>query len=167
MSANLLLVALQPWAIALIVLAVVLIAATVAIYFVGKKMEKKQAEQQQMMEANKQVVTMLVIDKKRVKFKDAGFSQAIIEQTPKFSRGMKVCAVKVKIGPQLHTMIADDTIFDTIPVKKEIKATISGMYIMSFKAAHGKLELPPPKKKNIFRRAVDKLQEKAGAKPVK
>lgn len=157
----------QPWTIVLIVIAVILVAATIVLYFVGKKMEKKQNEQQQMMEANKQTVSMLVIDKKKVKFKDAGFPQAVIDQTPKMSRGMKVCAVKVKVGPQILTMIADNNIFDAIPVKKEIKATISGMYIMNFKAAHGKIELPPPKKKNIFQKAADKVQELGGAKPLK
>ena len=144
-----------------------MIAATVVLYFLGKKMQKKQAEQDAYLAANKQTVSMLVIDKKKVKFKDAGFPQSVIDQAPKMSRGMKVPVVKAKIGPQIMTFIADEKIFDSIPVKKEVKAVISGMYIQGVKNIHGKVELPPPKKKNIFQKAVDKLQEKAGAKPLK
>ncbi len=155
-----------PMIIALIVI-VLMTAAIIVLYFLGKKMQKKQAEQDAYLAANKQTVSMLIIDKKKVKFKDAGFPQSVIDQAPKMSRGMKVPAVKVKIGPQIMTFIADEKIFDAIPVKKEVKAVISGMYIQDVKNLHGKTELPPPKKKNIFKKAVETLQEKAGAKPLK
>lgn len=155
------------WIITLVV-AGVLTIATVVMYFLGKKMEKKQAEQQVMMEQNKQTVSMLIIDKKKVKFKNAGFPQSVIDQTPKYSRGMKVAAVKAKVGPQVVTLIADNDIFDSIPVKKEVKAVISGMYIMSIKEVRGNKggEPVPKKKKNFFKRTIENLQEKAGATPV-
>lgn len=144
-----------------------LILAGVVLYFLGNRMQKKQAEQQQLMETHKQSMNMLIIDKKKVRFKDAGFPQSVIDQTPKMARRMKVYAVKVKVGPQLTTLICDEKIYDTIPVKKEVKAVVSGLYIMSVKGLHGKTELEPPKKKNFFKRSVEKLQEKAGAKPIK
>ena len=106
-----------PWIIA-IVLLVLMIAAAIVLYFMGKKMQKKQAEQDAYLAANKQTVSMLVIDKKKVKFKDAGFPQSVIDQAPKMSRGMKVPVVKAKIGPQIMTFIADEKIFDQIPVKR-------------------------------------------------
>ena len=105
-------------------------------------------------------------DSKKVRFKDAGFPQSVVDQAPKLSRFMKVPVVKAKVGPQLVTMIADEKIFDSIPVKKEVKAVVSGMYITSVKVAHGKNELPPQKKKSAFKRTVEKLQEKAGATPI-
>lgn len=37
----------QPWMIVLIVIGVLIVAAIVALYFLGKKAQKKQAEQQQ------------------------------------------------------------------------------------------------------------------------
>ncbi len=149
-----------------IVLLVLMAAAAVVLYFLGKKMQKKQEEQDAYLAANKQTVSMLIIDKKKVKFKDAGFPQSVIDQAPKMSRGMKVPVVKAKIGPQIMTFIADEKIFDSIPVKKEVKAVISGMYIQGVKNIHGKVETPPPQKKNFFKRTVEKLQEKAGAKPL-
>ncbi len=154
------------WIITIVVLAI-LIIATIVLYFMGKKMEKKQAEQQAVMEQNKQTVSMLIIDKKKVKLKDAGFPQAVLEQAPKMSRNMKVYVVKAKIGPQITSLLCDDKIFDSVPVKKEVKATISGMYILGVKGLHGKPIATSPQKKGFFKRTMDKLQEKAGAKPIK
>ena len=50
--------------IVLLVILVILIAAVIALYFFGKKAQKKQDEQQAQIQANKQTVSMLVIDKK-------------------------------------------------------------------------------------------------------
>mgnify|MGYP000270180372 CR=1 FL=1 len=61
-----------PVIILLIVLAV-LIIGTIVLYFLGKKAEKKQAEQQQQLDAMAQNVTMLIIDKKHMKLKEAVF----------------------------------------------------------------------------------------------
>ena len=133
----------------------------------GKKLDKKQAEQQKLMDENRQNISMLVIDKKKVRFKDAGFPQSVVDQAPKLSKLMKVPVVKAKVGPQIVTFISDEKIFDSIPVKKEVKAVISGMYIVSVKVAHGKTEPVPQKKKNAFKRMVEKIQEKAGANPLK
>ena len=42
------------------------------------------------MEENKQTVSMLIIDKKRMKMKDSGLPQIVIDQTPKLMRGSKL-----------------------------------------------------------------------------
>ena len=118
------------------------------------------------MDQNRQSVSMLIIDKKKVRFKDAGFPQAVVDQAPKLSKFMKVPVVKAKVGPQILTLIADEKIFDSIPVKKEVKAIVSGMYIVSVKLAHGKQEPVPQKKKSAFKKMVEKLQDKAGANPI-
>ncbi len=157
----------NPGLIVLIVVLVLVVAAIIAMYFLGKKAQKKQAEQQELMEANKMTVSMLIIDKKRLKIKESGLPQSVIDQTPKIMRNQKLPIVKVKIGPQIMNLISDEKIFDNIPLKKEVKATISGMYILGVKGLHGKIELAPPKKKGFFKRAMEAAQEKAGAKPVK
>lgn len=145
----------------------VLLIAVIVLFFVGKKLDKKQAEQQKLLDANRQSVSMLIIDKKKVRFKDAGFPQSVVDQAPKMSKLMKVPVVKAKVGPQILTLIADEKIFDSIPVKKEVKAVVSGMYIVSVKAAHGKTEAVPQKKKSAFKKMVEKIQDKAGANPLK
>ena len=157
----------NPGLIVLIVVLVLVVAAIIAMYFLGKKAQKKQAEQQELMEANKMTVSMLIIDKKRLKIKESGLPQSVIDQTPKIMRNQKLPIVKVKIGPQIMNLISDEKIFDNIPLKKEVKATISGMYILGVKGLHGKIELAPPKKKGFFKRAMEAAQEKAGAKPIK
>ncbi len=156
----------KPWIIMLIVLAV--IAAIIAVlYFLGKKAQKKQAEQQELLEANKQTISMLIIDKKRMRLKDAGLPQVVMDQTPKYLRRSKLPIVKVKVGPQIMSLICDDKIFDTVPVKKEVKAVVSGIYVLDVRGLHGKQTLAPPRKKSRFRRALEAAQEKAGAKPIK
>ena len=155
----------KPWIIVLIVLAV--IAAIIAVlYFLGKKAQKKQAEQQEMLEANKQTISMLIIDKKRMKLRDAGLPQIVLDQTPKAMRGSKLPIVKAKIGPQIMSLICDEKIFDSVPIKKEVKAVVSGIYVLDVKGLHGKTEVVPVKKSR-FKRALEAAQAKAGAKPVK
>ena len=152
--------------IALIVL-VVFIVLLVILYFVGKKMQKRQDENNAMLQANKQYVTMLIIDKKRMKIKDAGLPQMVLDQTPKALRGSKMPIIKAKIGPQIMSLICEDKIFDDVPVKKEVKAAVSGIYVLEVKGLHGTKKEAETAPKKGFKAWVDKLQEKAGAKPIK
>ena len=108
-------------------------------------MQKKQEEQQQQIEAYKQNVTMLVIDKKIMKLKEAGLPQSVIDNTPKMMRRSKLPIVKAKVGPQIVTLVCDQKIFDLVPVKKEVKATVSGIYITKVTGVRGPLEKPEGK----------------------
>ncbi len=153
--------------IVLIVISVILIVGIAVLYFLGKKAQKRQAEQEEQMAANKQTVSMLIIDKKRMKIKDSGLPQVVIEQTPRFFRGSKLPIVKAKVGPQIMSLVCDEKIFDKVPVKKEVKAVVSGIYIMDVKGFRGGNAPVEQKKKGLFRRALETAQEKAGAKPVK
>ena len=153
--------------IVLLVILAVLIVVVVALYFLGKKAQQKQSEQQAQIDAMKQTVSMLIIDKKRMKLRDAGLPQAVIEQTPKWLRGSKLPVVKAKVGPQVMSLICDEKIFDSVPVKKEVKAVVSGIYITDVKGLHGKPVVTEQKKKSKFKQLVEKAQEKAGAKPIK
>ena len=153
--------------IVLLVILAILIIAVVALYFLGKRAQKKQSEQQAQIDAMKQTVSMLIIDKKKMKLRDAGLPQAVIEQTPKWLRGSKLPVVKAKVGPQVMSLICDAKIFDSVPVKKEVKAVVSGIYITDVKGLHGKPVVTEQKKKSKFKQLVEMAQEKAGAKPIK
>ena len=157
----------HPVTIVLLVILVILIGLLVGLYFFGKKTQKKQEEQQAQIEASKQTVSMLVIDKKRMPLKESGLPQMVIDQTPKLMRGSKLPIVKAKVGPQILSLVSDEKIFDSIPVKKEVKAVVSGIYITEVKGLHGKQPVVEKKKKGFFKNMVEKAQEKAGAKPVK
>ncbi len=158
--------AMTTFQITLLVIFIVLIVVGVVLYFVGKKAQKKQEEQQEMLEANKQTISMLIIDKKRMKIKESGLPQMIIDQTPKMMRNSKMPIIKAKVGPQIMSLICDEKIFDSVPVKKEVKAVVSGIYVLGVKGLHGKTEAQPQKKKGFFKRALEAAQEKAGAKPL-
>lgn len=141
--------------IVLLVILAILIIACIVLYFLGKKAEKKQAEQQEQLDAVKQTVSMLIIDKGRVRLRDAGFPPIVVENTPKYLRRSKVPVVKAKVGPKVMTLMCDAQIYPIIPVKKEVKATISGIYITRVKGLRGPLETPE-KKKGFFARLRNK-----------
>lgn len=153
--------------IVLLVIVAILAIAVVVLYFLGKRAQKRQSEQQAQIDAMKQTVSMLVIDKKRMKLKDAGLPSIVMEQTPKWLRGSKLPVVKAKVGPQIMSLICDEKIFDAVPVKKEVKAVVSGIYITDVKGLHGKQPVVEKKKKSKFKQLVEKAQEKAGAKPIR
>jgi len=139
----------SPAVISLIILAVI-VAVMAVLYFVGNKMQKKQMAQKEQLAAAAQQVTMLVIDKKVMKFKDANMPKSIVDQTPKRMMNAKLPIVKAKVGPQMINLICDEGIFDEIPTKGEIKAMVSGIYITELKSVRnkkkGQVEEAPRKK---------------------
>ncbi|MFR1257822.1 MAG: hypothetical protein ACLSCY_05490 [Clostridium sp.] len=134
----------------LAIVAIVLVVVMVVLYFLGKKMQKKQDESQAQMQAASQTATILVIDKKRMKLKDSGLPKMVLENTPKYLRGSKVPIVKAKIGPKVMSLMCDEKIFPVLPVKKELKVVISGIYIMGVK---GRNVLDNPKKTGFWQRS--------------
>ena len=145
------------WKVLLVTL-IILIIVLVVLYFLGRKLEKRQAENQAQLNAMAQTVSMLIIDKKKMRLKDSGLPANVIAQTPKMLRRSKLPIVKAKVGPKVMTLICDGQIFDSVPVKKEVKATVSGLYITAVKGMRGPIEAPAKKKKGF----MAKLKEKAG-----
>ena len=143
----------------LIILTIVVVLLAV-LYFVGRRLQKKQAVQQEQMEAAKQTVSMLVIDKKKLKMKEAGLPQMVLDSTPKIMRRTKLPIVKAKVGPRIMTFIADAKVFEMIPVKKEVKATISGLYITDVKGVRGTVLETPKAKEGFFKRMKNKVTGK-------
>ncbi|MDE6929281.1 MAG: hypothetical protein K2P02_00785 [Lachnospiraceae bacterium] len=131
-----------------VLLWILLIAAIILglLYYFGRKLEKKQAASQSMMEAAKQTVSILVIDKKKLKIKESGLPKMVYEQTPKYMRWAKLPIVKAKVGPKIVTLIADEKVFQVLPVKSEAKVVISGLYITELKSVRGKSIQATPKK---------------------
>lgn len=140
------------------VLLVVLIVAVVVLavmYFLGTKLQKRQMEQQQLIDAAAQTVSLMAIDKKKVKLKEAvqaGLPKMVMEKTPWYMRRAKVPLVKAKIGPKIVTLIADERVFLTLPLKVEAKVVLSGLYITQIKSVRGGAIPPLPKKKGLLSR---------------
>ena len=154
--------------IVLLVILVILIGVLVALYFIGKRLQKHQEEQNERVQATKQPVVIMAVDKKRMKLKESGLPEEVIAQTPWYARRSKVPMVKAKVGSKFMNLIADDKVFDLIPLNQQVKAMVSGIYIVEVKGMRGKKLAPDTTvKKSWWRKQMDKLQEKAGAKPVK
>jgi hypothetical protein len=144
------------WTIILIVVLVVVLAALIFLYFYGSKLQKKSEKSQAEMWAGAQTVSILVIDKKRMKLTESNLPQIVIDQTPKYLRRSKVPIVKAKIGPKIMSLMCDDKIFDLIPVKKEIKAVMNGIYIMDVKGLRSNLDVKK-EKQGFFKKIKSKL----------
>ena len=146
------------WGIVVLIVMGVLLAGLVALYFVGRKLQKKQDAAQEQMQANAQTTSLFVIKKDRVRIKDAGFPQIVIDQTPKYLRRSKVPTVKAKIGPRIMTFMCDEKAFGVLPEKREVKCVINGIYIMEAKWARGGL-LVPEGKKTFRQKLADKYSK--------
>lgn len=145
--------------IVMLVIAVILIAGFIALSIYGRKLQKRQEESEAQLQAGAQTVSMLIIDKKRMKLKEANLPKIVVDQTPKYLRGSKVPIVKAKIGPKIMTLMCDAKVFDLIPVKKEIKAVMNGIYIMDVKGLRSGLEAKP-EKQSFFKKMKSKVSKK-------
>lgn len=91
---------------------------------------------------------------------EAGLPKIVMDQTPKYMRRTKLPIVKAKVGPKVMTLIADNKVFDQIPIKAEAKVEVSGIYIVGIKSVRGgKLPPAPPKKKGLMAKLRSKAQQ--------
>ena len=149
----------------ILIIFVIVVVVLGALYFLGRKLEEKQVEQQNMLEAAAQSVSILVIDKKKMKLKEANLPKAVMEQTPKYMQRMKVPVVKAKIGPKVMTLLADGEVFNILPVKTEARVVISGIYITQVKSIRGGVVPTAPKKKGFLEKIGLKKKKAAREEP--
>ena len=152
----------HPLTIIAIVLGVILLILII-LSIIGKKLQKKSEVAQANITAGAQYYSIMVTDKKRMKLSEAGFPQIVVDQTPKWLRNRKVPVVKAKIGPKIASLMCDEKVFDKVPVKKEVKAFMNGIYIVDVKGLRSSLDTKQEKKK-FFARMKDKRQEAAAEK---
>ena len=136
-----------------------LIAAIVVLFIFGRRMQRKQADTEKQMEAMKQQVSILVIDKQKKRMIDSGLPDAVIQQTPKYARRMKVPLVRAKIGPRVMNLIADAKVYEVLPVKKTCSVMISGIYITEIKSVRGGSVPKLPEKKGYMTKLRDKAAD--------
>ena len=136
---------------ALKIIGIILFIAVVVLailYYFGSKMQNEQIEQEQLIENAKQTVSILTVDKKKLKFKEAGLPAMVYENAPKRMTIMnpKIPIVKAKIGPKIINLMCDPAVFEVIPLKSECKVEISGIYLLNLKTVRGKAVVVPKKK---------------------
>ena len=147
----------------ILIIILILIAILAILYIIGSRLQDQQIEQEQAMEAAKQTASILVIDKKKLRYKEAGLPSIIYEGAPKYMKIMnpKVPVVKAKVGPKIVNLISDPAVYDQLPLKTECKVDISGIYITALKSVRGKAVVPEPKKKGFFGNIVNKMRSMA------
>ena len=151
--------AINTWGILGIIFGVAAVVLAV-LYFFGRKMQKKQAEAQEQIDSSKQLASILVIDKKKLKPKDSGLPQVALSQLPWYAKNQKLPIVKAKIGPQIMTLMCDAEVFEILPVKKECKVALSGIYIAELKSVRGGKVPEKPAKVGALKRILNNINAK-------
>lgn len=82
--------------ITLIVVIAACVGAIILLYFMGKRNMKKRDEQQAAIDQAAQWVNMLIIDKKKLRMKESGLPQQVIDQTPQFCKTCQSAGCKSK-----------------------------------------------------------------------
>ena len=122
----------KPVTIVLLVIVILLAIALVVLYFLGKRAQKKQDEQQAQIDAAKQSVSMLIIDKKRMKLKESGLPQAVIEQAQKDKKADEITEAEKNDLADVEKKIADE---------KGKKEAVIAKYASGNKVVHQLIDL--------------------------
>ncbi len=130
----------------IILISVIVGAIVVGLYFLNRWAVKKSGEQESFISANKQTVSVYVIDKKRDKIENIKLPKMVTDAMPKYSKYMKSYFVQVKVGPQIQTLMCDKHVYEAIPLKKQIKVDIAGIYIVHVAGMKSKEEMKALKK---------------------
>lgn len=130
----------------LFIVAIVILVLGVVIYFLNSWASKKSAQQNEMVSQHKQTVSIYVIDKKKDKITNANLPKAMADQVPRLGRMMKMPLVKVKVGPQIMTMVCEAETFKVLPVKKTVTVEVAGAYIVGMKGMKTKMEMAEQRK---------------------
>ena len=101
------------------------------IYRITSKNYKRSIEADEFIKANKQVVSIYVIDKKFEKPTEKDFNKQIYDQLTGSAKRRKMCMIKAKVGPQIVTLITEKNVYDVIVPKKTVKVELSGLYLVN------------------------------------
>lgn len=148
----------------ILIIVIVIAAIGAAFYFFNKWAYKKMDTQQTLIEKSKQSVSIYVIDKKKDKITNVNMPKMVVDQVPKVYKFMKMYFVQAKIGPQIITLMCDKKVFEAIPLKKNIKVEIAGIYIVNVFGMKSAEEIKAAKK---AKKEKDKEEKKNSKKKAK
>ncbi|WP_317854686.1 hypothetical protein [Chakrabartyella piscis] len=114
----------------LIIITIILAIIAGALYFLNKKSTRQMIKAQDFIEQNRTTVQIFIIDKKQEKPSPTNLPKAVYEQMPKSSKMRKSNLVRAKVGPQIVTLMCDKPVYEVLPVKKNVKVELAGMYII-------------------------------------
>ncbi len=139
----------------------------VGFYFLNKRGVKRMVQAQDFIDMNRMTVPIFVIDKRKEKPSANNLPKAVFEQMPKTAKMRKTNLVRAKVGPQIVTLMCDNNVYDVLPVKKNVKVDLAGMYIVSITG----MNLDDKKKKSFSEKitasANKQMSEKSTTTDVK
>ena len=112
---------------------IIIILLAVALFFayrMNRKAMGQMIQAQDFIDANRQTVQIFVIDKKNERPSTSNMPKAVFDQLPKKAKAKKAFLVRAKVGPQIVTLMCDKPVFEVMPVKKNVKVELAGMYIV-------------------------------------
>jgi len=150
-----------------IIIGVIVVAVVVGLYYLNKWAAKKTTEQQKYVDSSKMDVTIFVLDKKHDKAANVNLPKAVMANLPKMYKFMKMYFVQAKVGPQIVTLMCEKRIYNHLPVKKNVKVELAGIFIANIKGLKSEYDVKQAalKKKQQDRNAAKTA--KAAAKEAK
>ncbi len=121
----------------LIVVVVVMIGLFIFLYFFGKRTQKKQEEQQEDMKKSAMQMSFYIIDKKKMFLKNSGLPKVVYDSANFTAKVTRVPVIKVKIGNRVTSLVCDPEVYKTLLPKQEVRAQVSGIYVISAKRVRG------------------------------
>ncbi len=143
-----------------LIIMIIVVVVVGGLYLLNRAAYKKMDEQQEMIDRSKQYATIYVIDKKHDKITNVNMPAMVMNQVPWYTKHIKMYFVKAKIGPQIVTLMCDKNVFNGIPVKKNVKAEIAGIYIVSFAGMKSAEEMKKIHKEKKKKQKEEKKEQK-------
>jgi len=151
----------------IIIVIVVIAIIAFALYQLNKWAAKKASQQQEYVESSKMEASIFVIDKKHEKADKVNLPKAVSSKLPRIYKIMKMYFVQAKVGPQIVTLMCDKKVFNYLPIKKNVKVELAGMYISSVKGMKTDYERKQALLTKRTQERAAKLEAKQAAKKKK
>ena len=147
------LVTIPPVVLAIFIIGAVVLAVFLFMYFMGKRLQKRQDENEEIIRSAAQVYSVLVIDKRKMKITESGLPEQALQEVKWYQKIRKVPVIKVKVQNRIVNVLADDQVYEALPIKCEAKVVMSGLYLTEIRSIRGgKNILQPEKKKTLWQR---------------
>jgi hypothetical protein len=124
----------------------VVVAIGAGLFFFNRWAWKRMDTQQTLIDRSKQLTSIYVIDKAKMKASQANLPKVVQEQLPRMYKFMKLPFIKAKVGPQVVTLMCDKEVYNALPLKKQVKVELAGIYIVAMPGMKTKKELKEQKK---------------------
>ena len=138
-----------------IIITVVIALIVLLLYYLNKKSMKQMMQAQDFIDANRVTVQAFIIDKKKDKPSPTNLPKAAYEQLSGAAKWRKIYMVNAKVGPQIVTLICDKSVFEALPLKKNVKIDVAGLYIVGITGAN----LADKKKKTFTEKMTVTMNE--------